>query len=142
MKGFSLKIVEQVIEFLNKCRTESVARLAENSSAGSNFFPLLFGVVRGVKDVQEQFCIKICGDIELEDNSQPNLDYALSTIKTIFIVMGMNVWNATKDSDIWRIRVEKQIADYLAEVEDCRIYSYTLQERNTTSISFSWNVKL
>jgi hypothetical protein len=140
MKGFSLKITEQVIEFYTKCRVEEAARLAALPERG--YFPSLFSVVASVKDIQARLCIKVCGDIELDDTAPPTLDYALSTHKETFVIMGMSIWNTVKDSDIWRVRMEKQITNYLAEVEDCHIFSYISQEGNTTKISFSWNMKL
>lgn len=137
MEGFSLKIAEQIIEFYTKCRIEEAARLPERS-----YFPSLFSVVASVKDIQARLCIKVCGDVELNDVAPPTLAYALSTHKETFIIMGMSIWNTVKDSDIWSVRIEKQITKYLAEVEDCHIYSYISKEGNTTNISFSWNMKL
>jgi hypothetical protein len=141
MKGFSLKIAEQVIEFFTQCRIERAMSLAENPLPESGYFPSLFSVVASVKEIHERILIKVCGDVELDDNAQPTLDCALSTRGEIFIIMGMNVWNTAKDSDIWRVRVEKQITNHLAEAEDCHIFSYISQEGNTTKISFSWKVK-
>jgi hypothetical protein len=140
MEGFSLKITEQVIEFYMKCRIEEAARVAVLPERGS--FLSLLSVVASVKDIQTRFVINVCGDVELDEVAPPALDYALSTHNETFVIMGMSIWNTVNDSDIWRVRIEKQISKYLAEVEDCHIFSYISQQQHTTKISFSWNMKL